>query len=118
MIRTAAMLLVIGALACGGGGGGGGDSGTSSIAGAGITQGAITGVGSRIVGGTEWDVNGAEIVLDGESGFLQEDLLVGMQVRAAAPRPASSTTTPSRVTSGASPSWTPTPRRSACSARR
>jgi Domain of unknown function (DUF5666) len=81
MLRTMAMLLVIGAAACSGGGGGGDDSGSvSSIAGVGVTQGPITGVGSRIVGGTEWDMNGAEIVLDGEPGFMQVDLRVGMQV--------------------------------------
>jgi len=79
MRRVSGMLVLIGALACGGGGGGDGDD-TSSIAGAGVTLGAITGIGSRVVGGTAWDANGAEIVLDGEPGFLQDDLLVGMQV--------------------------------------
>jgi hypothetical protein len=86
MHRLLVLLLLVASLACSsGGGGGGGDDDSkgavSSIAGPGVTQGTITGFGSRVVGGTRWTIPGATIVMDGETnGFIEADLLQGMVV--------------------------------------
>lgn len=82
MYRLPVLVLLSAALACSSGGGGGDSANdVSSIAGAGVSQGVITGFGSRVVGGTAWTIPGATIVMDGETnGFLEADLLQGMVV--------------------------------------
>jgi len=82
MHRLPVLLLFIAPLACSSGGGDGDDSkgAVSTIAGPGVTQGTITGFGSRVVGGTRWTIPGATIVMDGEPDLLEEDLLRGMVV--------------------------------------
>ncbi len=74
--------------ACGGGGGGG--SAASGVGGTGISSGTITGFGSIIVNGVEFDDNGADILLVDENddvsgsaddkGGQRGDLHVGMVV--------------------------------------
>jgi hypothetical protein len=76
-LAAAAALLTL--TACGGGGSsssaGGGDDGTGGIDGRGtpvIAQGSITGFGSIIVNGVEYETTGTEFEIDGEVGTEQE----------------------------------------------
>jgi hypothetical protein len=82
MHRLPVLLILAASLACSSGGGGGDDAPElDGIGGVGVTQGPITGFGSRVVGGTAWTIPGATIVIDGETnGFLEADLLRGMVV--------------------------------------
>ncbi len=67
--------------ACFGGGGSSGDSDTTAgIGGTGIVFGRITGFGSVWVNGRRFDIDGSEIIVDGESG-TQNDLKLGMVVK-------------------------------------
>ena len=70
------LTLVVGLLA---GCGGVGQDGTGAAPEA-QTTGVISGFGSVIVGGTRFDVSGAQISIDGTAGATQADLRVGMVV--------------------------------------
>jgi hypothetical protein len=63
-----AALLAIGIGGCGGGGGGGGGGGTvadGGIGGTGISSGSITGMGSIFVNGRRFEIESAEITING-----------------------------------------------------
>ncbi len=60
--------------------GGGNLADNGGMSGTGISQGAISAFGSIFVNGVEWDVDDAEIEIDGRRGS-QTDLRVGMVVR-------------------------------------
>lgn len=78
------MVAVIIALvtACGGGGGGSsGGGGSAGIGGTGISNGPVTGFGSVIVNGVEYDTSAADFsVEDASAGIDQNDLDIGMVV--------------------------------------
>ena len=66
--------------ACGGGGGGGtGTVGGGGIGGTGISAGVITGFGSIVVNGVEYETAGASISVDDNSAG-EDDLEIGMKV--------------------------------------
>jgi hypothetical protein len=81
-IFLAAMAALLTLTACGGGGGGGGttpggggDDGTGGIDGRGtavVAQGQITGFGSIIVNGVEYETDSTEFEIDGETGTEAE----------------------------------------------
>ena len=85
-VYIAAIAALLGLTACGGGGGGtnntddgGGNGDTGGIDGRGTpvaVQGSITGFGSVIVNGVQYDTEGAEFEIDGEIGS-QDDLAIG-----------------------------------------
>lgn len=64
---------------CGGGGGGGGGTTAGGIGGTGISYGSVTGFGSVIVNGVEYDTDSADFEVEGASGD-QGDLAIGMVV--------------------------------------
>jgi hypothetical protein len=66
---------VLTALSCSGGGGGG----TGATASSSVSSGAITGFGSVILNGKEYDTQSSSFLVDGQSGS-QTDLKVGMVV--------------------------------------
>ena len=73
-IYLAAITALLTLTACGGGGGGGNDP-TGGIDGRGtavVAQGMITGKGSIIVNGVEYETDSSEIEIDGEVGFESE----------------------------------------------
>ena len=77
LISSFALTLAV-ALACSGGGGGGGFSDSGGIVGSGArSTGPVTAIGSRVVAGTRWDVAGATIQSDGQTGFSESDLPLG-----------------------------------------
>ncbi|MBI5462316.1 MAG: hypothetical protein HY941_09045 [Gammaproteobacteria bacterium] len=67
--------------ACGGGGGSSGGGGSAGIGGTGISYGPVTGFGSVLVNGVEYDTSAADFSVEGSStGIDQNDLEVGMVV--------------------------------------
>ena len=69
--------------ACGGSGGGGGGTTTADggIGGTGISQGSVSAFGSIVVNGRHFEVNAAEITVNGQPNRTQDDLDVGYVVR-------------------------------------
>jgi hypothetical protein len=80
-IVAAALVLSVLIVACGGGGGGGGSLAGGGIGGTGVTSGTITGFGSVIVNGIEFETEGAARDVDGEidiSNGSDDDTVLGI----------------------------------------
>lgn len=81
LARLLAVATLVLALALGGCGGGGTTLAGGGTSGTGITQGSVTGFGSVIVNGVEFDTTGARVLVEGQSAPNgQDDLAVGMVV--------------------------------------
>lgn len=95
MIRRIALFLSLLTIACSSGGG----DASGGIGGTGISQGPITDFGSFFVTETEWELAaGAEVEIDGEGGFSENDLELGWVVEVEGERSAGGLTgTASRV---------------------
>lgn len=76
-----AALLGAAIASCGGAGDTGGGLAEGGIGGTGISRGSVTGFGSIVVNGRHFEVESAEITLNGETIGTQDDLDVGYVVR-------------------------------------
>lgn len=84
LIPALLLLMTAGCGGSGGGDGGGGGGGTvtdGGIGGTGISSGSISAFGSIVVNGTTFDVNAAEITINGDPNGIQDGLEIGYVVR-------------------------------------